>query len=75
MVVSFETPAEAVRLRLDQRFAQPPPWDRSDATWDIYVRMAAEAEPVRGPHFVVDMSRDVTEAVEEVAAAVRGTRR
>ena len=71
VVVGFETPAEVVRLRLERRFADPIHWDRSDATWDIHLRMAADMEPVRGWHFVVDMSKDVTGVLDDVAAALR----
>lgn len=70
VAVGFDTPAEVVRLRLERRFAEPVHWDRSDATWDIHVRMAAEMEPVRGWHFVVDMSKDPSGAVDDVVAAV-----
>lgn len=70
VVVSFEMPAEVVRLRLEHRFAEPVHWDRSDATWDIHVRMAADMEPVRGWHFVVDMSKDVSGVLDDVAQAL-----
>jgi predicted kinase len=70
VTVDFETPAMVVRLRLERRFADPIHWDRSDATWDIHVRMAADMEPVRGWHFVVDMSKDPSGALDNVAQAL-----
>jgi predicted kinase len=73
ITVSFETPAETVRLRLERRFTNPQPWDRSDATWDIYVRMTAEADPIRAAHFVVDMSRDQAPALDRIARSCLST--
>lgn len=70
VVVVFETPPDVVRQRIERRFVEPAPWDRSDATWDVYVRMAAESEPVRGWHFVVDMSEDISKAADRVATSV-----
>lgn len=70
VVVVFETPPEIVRLRLERRFKEPVPWDRSDATWNVHLRMAAEAEPVRGWHFLVDLSGDLAPAIDGVASAV-----
>jgi len=72
VVVAFETPSAAVRQRIERRFAEPSVWDRSDAGWTVHESLAANAEVVRGWHFVVDMSGDASSALANVAAAVRG---
>ena len=39
----------------------------SEAGWDVYKRMKAREEPVAGPHFIVDTSRDIIPSIKKIA--------
>ena len=69
-VVLVEAPPQVVRRRLETRTKDADV--RSDADWEVYRRMQAEAEPIRRRHFVVDSSRDITPAIDKVVREVTG---
>jgi hypothetical protein len=58
--------ADVVRRRLAHRASSDNPWDRSDATLDVYESMRREAEPMRRKHLTVDTSADIGPAVDRI---------
>ncbi len=69
-VVLVEAPPQVVRRRLETRTKDADV--RSDADWEVYRRMQAEAEPIRRRHLVVDSSGDITPAIDKVVREVAG---
>lgn len=69
--VRLTAPAAVVEERLNLRDAGKPD-GFSDAGWAVYRRMALGEESIKGPHFIVDSSRDIAGFVEQVARSVSG---
>ena len=65
-------PDEVVAERLHRRLSGENPSDRSEAGWEIYLRMKAEFEEIRRPHVVVDTAEDLEPAVQEIVQFIRG---
>ncbi|MGE5618388.1 MAG: AAA family ATPase [Sphingomonadaceae bacterium] len=72
LIIRTVAPDEVVKKRLSGRMAGFDPADRSEADWEIYLRMKREFEEIGRPHMVVDTSRDLDRAVAEVVAFIRG---
>lgn len=66
ILIQVMAPVAVIRQRLEARRQKADPEDRSDADWDIYLKMAASAERIRHRHMVVDTSRDISPAIEKV---------
>lgn len=66
IIVQTEAPKEVVAQRLAGRGRGIDRADRSEATWDVYLKMKATVEKIRRNHFVVDTSKDITPAVEKI---------
>ena len=62
LIIRFTAPSELVRSRLSDRAEGIGEASQSDATWDIYARMAVADQPVPRPHLLVGGPED-TEAV------------
>ena len=62
LIIRFTAPSELVRSRLSDRAEGIGEASQSDATWDIYSRMAVADQPVPRPHLLVGGPED-TEAV------------
>ena len=62
LIIRFTAPSELVRSRLSDRAEGIGEASQSDATWDIYSRMAVADQPVPRPHLLVSGPED-TEAV------------
>lgn len=68
--VWVEAPEPLIRQRFARRDRQREATDRSEATWQVYLRYKKDMEPILGLHIVVDTSRDLGPAVERVLAAL-----
>ncbi len=53
LIIRFTAPSELVRRRLSDRAEGVGEASQSDATWDVYSRMAVADQPVPGPHLLV----------------------
>jgi len=62
LIIRFTAPSGLVRRRLADRAAGVNEASQSDATWDVYSRMAVADQPVPRPHLLVAGPED-TEAV------------
>lgn len=71
IIAKTEAPEETVAQRLAGRQRPSDPAELSEATWDVYLKMKATAEPIRRNHFVVDTSRDITPVIEKVLRDIR----
>ncbi len=67
--IRLTAPLDVVKRRLTGRDAGEPD-GFSDAGWTVYSRMAPGEEPIKGPHFDVDSSGDITGVVDEVARQI-----
>lgn len=74
ILVQVQAPPEIVMQRLELRLRGENPWDQSEAGPEVYRRMRRHAEPIQRPHMVVDTSRDITPAIEEIVRELEGVR-
>lgn len=70
VMVAFTSPVAVVRDRLAERSSGRDPAGYSDATWRIHSRMRPYEEPVQRDHLLVDSSKDITHALDQVAAQI-----
>jgi DegV family protein with EDD domain len=66
LVVEVTAAEDVIRQRLTARRAREDPADISEATQEVYEMMREEAEPVDGPHIVVDADGDIQTAVDQI---------
>ena len=65
LIIRFTADRELVRQRLNDRAEGVGEASQSDATWDVYSRMAVADQPVPRPHLLVAGPDDVAGALEE----------
>jgi predicted kinase len=65
LIIRFTAPSELVRRRLEDRAEGVGEASESDATWDVYSRLAVADQPVPRPHLLVARPEDVKRALEE----------
>lgn len=71
LIVRTMAPDQVVAERLRERSAGRVAEDRSEAGWEVYVRMKAEYQEIERPHLVVDTSRDLEPAIQEIVRSIR----
>lgn len=69
ILVSVQAPPEVVRERLKARTGQPA--SRSDADWEVYLKLKPTAEKIRRAHYVVDTSRDIGPVLDKIVRQVK----
>lgn len=72
LIVRTVAPDDVVEARLLRRMERLNPEDRSEAGWEVYLRMKAEFEEISRPHMLVDTSEPLEPALEEIVGFVRG---
>lgn len=72
LIVRTVAPEDVVEARLRRRMEGLNPEDRSEAGWEVYLRMKAEFEEISRPHMLVDTSEPLEPALEEIVSFVRG---
>ena len=65
LIIRFTASSELVRRRLTDRAEGVGEASQSDATWDIYSRMAVADQPVPRPHLLVTGPEDVADVLQE----------
>lgn len=70
LIVETVASDEVVARRLEQWRKSEGERFSSDATWEIYERMKATQEPIKGPHLTVDTGHDIAPVIEEIARNV-----
>lgn len=65
LIVRFTAPTELVRRRLTDRAAGRADASQSDATWDVYSRMAVADQPVPRPHLLVGGPEQAESVLQE----------
>ena len=65
LIIRFTAPPELVRRRLTDRADGVGEASQSDATWDVYSRMAVADQPVPRPHLLVAGPEDVESVMQE----------
>jgi DegV family protein with EDD domain len=75
LVVQVEAGEEVVRSRMEGRSTGNNPFDRSDATQDVYEKMRRDADPIERPHIVVDSTvGDTNDAVSRMLRELESIR-
>ena len=64
VVVSVEAPPLLVKERLAARLRNL--GGRSEADWDVYMKMKPSVEKIARKHYVVDTSRDITPVIDKI---------
>ena len=72
VLVQLTAPRRVARRRLAARARGTDPSDASEAGPPVYERMLAEVEPIERPHFVVDTSGEISDALEEIVRELEG---
>jgi predicted kinase len=54
-----------------QRAEARSPDDLSDATWEVYLKMQRQEQPIRRPHLIIDTSGDLDAAVHKILRLAR----
>ncbi len=72
VLVEVTAPPPLVKRRLRARLRGDNPWDQSEAGPEVYERMRQQAEPIERQHLVVDTSRSIGPALEEVVRELQG---
>ncbi len=70
VIVQTAAPPHVVKARLAARRGSP--GEKSDATWAIYEKMAAEANHIRRAYYHVDTTRDIAPVIAQIAAELTG---
>jgi predicted kinase len=70
VIVRVVAPPQVVYERLQRRQRARESEDISDATWDVYRRMAERQQPIRRPHLVVDTNEDLQPALAKIIREV-----
>ena len=65
LIIRFTAPSELVRRRLTDRADGVGEASQSDATWDVYSRMAVADQPVPRPHLLVGGPEDLESVMRE----------
>lgn len=65
LIIRFTAPSELVRRRLTDRAEGVGEATQSDATWEVYSRMAVADQPVPRPHLLVGGPEDVESVMLE----------
>ena len=71
LIIRFTAPADLVRRRLTDRADGVGEASQSDATWDVYSRMAVADQPVPRPHLLVAGPEDVESVIRETLRMTR----
>ncbi len=71
LIVRTVAPDEVVAERLRRRKEGAGPSDRSEAGWEVYARMKAEFQEIQRPHMVVDTSRELQPAIDEIVRFIQ----
>ena len=71
LIIRFTAPADLVRRRLTDRAAGVGEASQSDATWDVYSRMAVADQPVPRPHLLVAGPEDAESVIRETLRMTR----
>ena len=73
LIIRFTAPSELVRRRLTDRADGVGEASQSDATWDVYSRMAVADQPVPGPHLLVAGPEDTEWVLQETLRRTAGS--
>ncbi len=71
LIVRTVAPDEVVEDRLLRRVEQLNPEDRSEAGWEVYLRMKAEFEEIGRPHMVIDTSEPLEPALQQIVEFIQ----
>jgi len=70
ILVQVKAPSEVVYRRLQARKNGADPQDKSDADWNVYLKMQQAAGKIRHNHFVVDTSKDINPVINKIMRVI-----
>jgi predicted kinase len=71
IIAHTQAPLEVVRERLKKRGGKGRNGEKSDADWEVYLKLSATAEKIRRKHYTVDTSGDIRPAVRKIVREAR----
>lgn len=71
VIIQTVAPEPVIRERLEKRQKKRSPLDLSDATWQIYEKLARHVDPIRRPHLVIDTTRDLRRSITRILRSAR----
>jgi predicted kinase len=67
LIIAYtKAPPEVVRERLKNRVEKGRNGEKSDADWEVYLKLSATAEKIHRKHYAIDTSKDIMPAVEKI---------
>jgi predicted kinase len=69
VIVRVEAPEPVVKERLDKRARQPD--GKSDADWNVYLRMKKSVDKIKRKHYSVDTSLDYKNMLDEIVEEIK----
>ena len=70
ILVKVSAPPSLVQERLQARHADR--LNKSDADWSVYGKMLPTVEEIRGKHFTVDTSQDISAKINQIVREAIG---
>jgi len=64
VIVSIKAPPLLVKERLATRFKNSD--EKSEASWEVYMKMNPSVEKIGRKHFIVDTSREITPCIDKI---------
>jgi predicted kinase len=71
IIVHTKAPPEVVRERLKNRVEKGRNGEKSDADWEVYLKLSTTAEKIRRKHYTIDTSKDIAPAVEKIVGEAK----
>jgi predicted kinase len=70
ILVRIEAPSELVYKRLQNRKMGMDFDNRSDADWNVYIKMKPEMDIIKRNHYIVDTSRDIAPVIAKIIRSI-----
>jgi predicted kinase len=70
ILVRIEAPSELVYKRLQNRKMGMDFDNRSDADWNVYIKMKPEMDIIKRNHYIVDTSRDIAPMIAKIIRSI-----
>ena len=70
LIVHTTAPEDVIQTRLQRRKMENEPQDKSEAGWDVYLRMKGDFEEIKRPHLEVDTSLNLQSAIDTIVKFV-----
>lgn len=66
ILIWVTAPPEVIKQRLESRGRRQESDNKSDADWEIYLKMSKNIDKIKRQHFVVDTSKDIVPVIDKI---------